>query len=129
MLSDEQIQKAMSLLEVDPTRLLEVRRMRSAEVASASLKALQTDIRKRFKKLALKLHPDVNGGDAEKTETFKLLSGFVDEIDKLRVVRRRSVPVWPVPMSWVHTSTSNSTATGMPFGAVFSVYVNGVRVA
>lgn len=57
-----------------------------------ALVELRTRAKRSYKQAALKLHPDVNGGDAAKTEDFRLLNLFMEELEKMEAPREFRLP-------------------------------------
>ena len=70
-MTDAEISKALRLLGLTAGDLSALR--------SADLSALKAKAKKGYKKAAAYLHPDVNGGDVDKTADFVLLSTFIRE--------------------------------------------------
>ena len=71
MLTDAEITEALRLLNLTAADLSALR--------SGQLDELKLKAKKHYKKAATSLHPDVNGGDAEKSAAFVLLSTFMRE--------------------------------------------------
>lgn len=94
----------------------------------AMLAELQVRAKKRFKELALELHPDRTGGDPVKTEHFKHLAAAMDALDSLQVTPAGHPPasqpgrvvvrqVIIMDGGWsTSTSTSTTTTGGWPAG-------------
>jgi len=83
--------------------------------ASARLLAeLKARVGAAWKKLAFELHPDRNGGSAEKTELFKQLVQVVSNFNKLNVepVAPAAIPVGFVPVT-------RPTYAATPFSGFF----------
>jgi hypothetical protein len=58
---------------------------RDREEATQRFLTLKEKFKTGFKRMALILHPDRNGGDPEKTATFHLLMSVAKEFDNLRI--------------------------------------------
>lgn len=134
-LDPAKIQGVMRDLGVAPADVDALRRM-PFEAAVKHLEELKERVRKNFKRLALELHPDRTGGDAEKTERFKVVSSIKDEFEKLQI---RPVPVRPPPVvtvappppvrvvrvvTWTSAGaayTSRATGTTVTVGIPFNI--------
>jgi len=95
------LREAMRALGVLPEDLEALQRL-PVETALAQLEALKERVRKNFRTLSKSLHPDVTGGDREKTERFSLYATVKAEFDKLQIQPRaqpkmvqRPAPVRP----------------------------------
>jgi hypothetical protein len=122
----EEESRLLSLLGIFPPDFQRVQRAPSFEQAKQELELLKERARKGFRKVAIELHPDQNGGDEMKTETFKQLNGLVQKIEKLQLRPPQPRPVIMTGMPFVTgVSTSGATTT---VNVIFSVMVNGVRV-
>jgi hypothetical protein len=108
-LTDTQIQAALAHLQVGPADFQQVSALPTFEARCQGLEDLKGRIRKNFKKAALELHPDRTGDDPGKTEIFKVLAQFVDQVDQLRV--RQPQP--PVRFQII-SSTATWTSSGWP---------------
>jgi hypothetical protein len=82
-----------------------------------ALGALQSDVKRRWKKVARELHPDRHPGDAEKEEEFKIVGGVVDELMAFEIplppprrVQQRLVSI-PMGMSYYGFEGSGSSTT------------------
>lgn len=112
----------LALLGFCPADFQRVTRMPSYEQGVAELDALKMRVRKAFRKVSLQLHPDQNGGDAEKTALFLKLNGFVEKIEKLQLQ-----PPAP-PRMMVHPGF-NMTVTGTATTVnVIYATTGGVRI-
>lgn len=112
-LSDSQIQSAIAHLGVNPQDFQRVGALPTYEARCEALAVLKADIRKRFKRAALALHPDRTGDDPDKTEQFKTLASFVAQVEKLQV----RPPARPT--QFLNFSTSSSTSTvGFRWGTI-----------
>jgi hypothetical protein len=76
MMTDRDLTRASELLGLLPADL---RGMRTPE----GLKALKQKAKKGYREAAMRLHPDRTGGDAEKTEDFKLVSVLARQIEQM----------------------------------------------
>jgi hypothetical protein len=81
--TDEQIQKVMELLGVDQSDVLR------AHSCARTHEALNRQLKRAYRKLALELHPDRTGGDEEKSRLFQLATRMVEEI---RMIQPRVSP-------------------------------------
>ncbi len=124
-LNDQQILQALGLLGISPMEFQNVRRSTSVEEANKKLDDLRDRAKKAFRQQAVKLHPDVNGGDPVKTEQFKLLNTFLAEIANLKVVARPMPMPRPMPMHPMYASTSSTTTGG---GIPTTTVIFGVRM-
>jgi hypothetical protein len=85
--TDADLARATSLLDLSPADLQGLR-------TKAGLAALKRKAKKSYRAAAMRLHPDRTGGDAAKAEDFKLVSAFMDELDRMvppEPVRRKVV--------------------------------------
>ena len=102
MLTDSELDEVMCVLGLDARDFMAVRGAGSIEEAVGVLRVLKDKARRGFRKAALHLHPDHNGGDAEKTALFIRAKSVVDHIEGMRVRERpRPVPVQRVRRSVV----------------------------
>lgn len=51
----------------------------------AALNDLKLRAKKSYHRVSLELHPDMNGGDPEKTEQFRILAAVMHEIEAMTV--------------------------------------------
>jgi hypothetical protein len=86
----------LPLLGILPLDWQRVQRAPNLEAAKNELEHIKERAKKAFKKLALELHPDMNGGDEEKTVKFKQLNEALQILDKLQI---RPPPRPPPPMA------------------------------
>jgi len=61
------------------------------EDAQARLEEIQARAKKRYRKLALELHPDRNNGDEVKAKLFNLVTQVNKQLQDLKIVRRPQV--------------------------------------
>lgn len=100
--SGEYYRQYFEWLGIDYRLLDHVHMAGDMRVASERLIALQANVSSAWKRVAFDLHPDRNGGDAEATERFKLLSEFVRESKDWAVRSSRvfvSDGIWAVPLT------------------------------
>ena len=74
----------LGMLGLCPADFTHIRRLPFSR-AKEALGVLKERAKKAFRKLAPELHPDRNGGNAQKTELFKKLNQLVREIDGLGI--------------------------------------------
>jgi len=120
-LTDAQVVRAFNMLEIRPEDFRAVEQAPSFEECQLRLAALKERVNKRWKQLALTLHPDKTNNDPAKTEDFKLVSAAVDEFDKMQV--GRAPPPRPMPqhvtirVSFVrHGYSTTASTTSTTFG-------------
>ncbi len=77
-MTDLDLDRAVRLLGLTPADL---RSLRTPE----GLAGLKTRAKRAWKAAALRLHPDRTGGDEARTEDFKLVTGFLEELGRLEV--------------------------------------------
>lgn len=80
---EEQLE-ILGMLGLCPADFTHIRRLPFSR-AKEALDVLKERARRAFRKLAPELHPDRNGGDAQRTELFKKLNQLVQEIDSLGI--------------------------------------------
>lgn len=100
--------KALQALGISP-RDLDSIRMASYPQAKQMLVQLKELAKKRYRKLALQLHPDRTGGDPEKTEMFKVVGLVLEDLNKLEVQRPVARPSFT---SATVSNTTNATFSG-----------------
>lgn len=108
-LSDSQIQSAIGHLGVQPQEFQRIGTLPTYEARCEALTVLKADLRKRFKRAALLLHPDRTGDDPEKTEQFKVLVTFMEQVEQLQV--RPPAP----PVQYYQFATSASSTSTVSF--------------
>lgn len=120
-LTDVQIVRAMQLLELRPDDFRAIEGAPTVEECRTRLAALKDRTKKRFRQLALMLHPDKTNNDPAKTEDFKLVSAAWDEFEKTQIVPRPPPPPQHMTIR-VHfvrtggyTSTSSTTTSTVDF--------------
>ena len=87
-----QMERALRTLGITAAEIQQILQQPDREVCKVRLAELKEKVKKNFKVLALQLHPDVNGGDAAKTEMFKLVSRIRDDIEKLEITEPQPRP-------------------------------------
>jgi hypothetical protein len=112
----QQLEQAMTDLGLTAEAHASVRQAPSFEAAVARLDAIKAEAKRRYRKLALELHPDRTGGDVDKTERFKVLAQVMDQLEKMRVGRPPAPRPAPPPVRVVVFST----APGFGYGYGFS---------
>lgn len=80
-ISPAELNKAYHVLGITETDLMAIVSAPYRE-SEDLFKKLKAKARKNYKRLALDLHPDRNGGDLNKTVLFDLLTRAVKELDK-----------------------------------------------
>lgn len=86
-MTDTDLSRALRLLGLGPADLKVLRQDRS-DTAQQATDDLKQRVRKAFRRVAASLHPDRTGGDTAKTEDFKLVSAFVDAVERMAPPRR-----------------------------------------
>jgi hypothetical protein len=113
--TETDVARAWELLGLDPQRLLaELQQpFRDIDEARAALRSVQSDVRKAYRKAALKLHPDHGGDPAD----FRLATTLKEEVEALDVCRRPAAPN-PPPIRWgaTYTNVSTTASTTDPWG-------------
>lgn len=92
-----QIVRGFQALGVHPSDLQAVLEQADYATCKKKLAELKDKVKKSFRKVVLLLHPDVNGGDAEKTELFKVVCRIKEDIEKLSIQQRQPAPIAPPP--------------------------------
>ena len=88
MITDAQLQQAMEWLGVSRDDLLSIKMDSSDELAVARLLALQTRVKKAYKKAVRELHPDRNGGCEKKTTLFRAITEVYKEIGSVELRKK-----------------------------------------
>jgi len=88
--TDSDLQRALRLLGLSPKDILEIRRGATYVSRKKALVELRSKAKRAYKQAALKLHPDVNGGDEAKTADFRLLNQFIEELDHMEAPKEFS---------------------------------------
>lgn len=96
-MDQQKIDQCLRELGVTPGALAAIRGAANFDDATAKLAALKQMVKTNFKRLALELHPDRNGGDAAKTELFKALVQVQKDVDVLEIRRAPPQPVYTPP--------------------------------
>lgn len=111
------LESGLRELGVTPEALSRMTALPSPQDVQKALTALQAAAKKRYRELALELHPDRTQGDEAKTERFKAIVLAYKEVQSLRVVVRRPPPP-PMPiqvfyggMTYASTGTTSTTST------------------
>ena len=73
---------------VHQNRLEAVRRAPNFEIAQKQLEAFKEDVRRNYRQMAFKYHPDRNPGDALAEEKFKVLAQLRDRALELKLQPR-----------------------------------------
>jgi len=122
----EEAQRALHALGVEQSDLEAIRRSPLPK-AQTLLEELKKRAHRKYKQLALELHPDRTKGDQAKADFFVLLGRVLEELDKTKVQARPQIPHFQVamggapfvvnvasPMTWaqVSTSTTSTVTTG-----------------
>lgn len=81
----------MQALGLHPGQLDSLRHL-TFDRAQERLTKIQAAIKKRYKQLALELHPDRTGGDVEKTKLFSIVTEVNQKIQELSLTRQ---PIQP----------------------------------
>ena len=117
-LTDAQVIEGMTRLGVTPQDFRVLQTAPTLDAANKMLDELKVRVKKSFRRAAMELHPDKNGGDEAKTEEFKRLSALVDEVDKLKMYAAPpprmpfAVPgVRVVRVTYGGSSTASTTST------------------
>ena len=99
--------------------------------AKALLTELKARVKHSFRKFAIELHPDKNGGDAAKTERFKLLVQVRDAFEKMDVQARPTcVPIYQSPVVRVQNMGGATVSFyGDPFRGCTTTSTAGPSVA
>jgi len=90
-----------------------IRRSATYEAAQQALIELKKRVNENFRRLAKDLHPDLNGGDANKTAWFTLISRMKAEIDRVQLPPPPPPrPVLTMTVAWINNfSTMNIDGT------------------
>lgn len=114
-ISQPEFHKGLSELGVGTRDFQEiVQRSNGFDDGAHRLAELKKKVRANFRRKALELHPDQNGGDQEKTELFMLVQKTMQVVDGLEIRRPRPRPQHVfAPNGWGgYAATSSTTATG-----------------
>jgi hypothetical protein len=118
-LNNTELGEVMAILGLVPQDFMVVKQAKDLNEAREVLKLVKEKARKGFKKAALRLHPDHNGGDEQKTALFIRTKAVLDHLDKLEV--RPPPPPRPMPRMYVQVNfgspfASTTSATSTTFG-------------
>jgi hypothetical protein len=105
-MTDVELCEAMELLGVSAQDITGVKHAPMLEQAQVELERLQARATQNLKKAAKFLHPDVNGGDAEKTRIFKNLVQVAQDLAKTEIRSVRLVPRRTVSISAILHGTA-----------------------
>jgi len=108
-----QLALAFSQLGISPEDFIRIKRAPTHDRACRLIEALKARAKVAYRRAALELHPDRNGGDRAKTEQFKLLATIYAEIEKMQPPPSRRVQVFGFGLGDPLTA-ENLTST--PFG-------------
>ena len=132
VITDQELPEVMEALGLVREDFLCVKEARNLMEAQENLKLLKDKAKKGFRKAAIRLHPDVNGGDEKKTEMFKKVMELSKHIEKLKIQPRPPAPRIPLEVLmrmhrpqvvWVQsTSTSSTTATTEGWPGTTNIY-------
>lgn len=95
--------------------------------AQEMLVALKAKVRHNFHRLSLVLHPDHNGGDAAKTERFKVLAIIKAQVDQIEAHAQERPTMRPMPVGQPHGMVvhfrmpNGSVVSAVPVGVSFKV--------
>ena len=98
-----------------------VRHCQTPEKARSRHAEIEKTARRKFKHLARQYHPDLNGGDEAKTETFKTLATVINDFAKIPVetlwnqLRPRQVFYYGVTSSGTTSSSSVTFTTTIKY--------------
>jgi hypothetical protein len=122
-------QRALAALGVTQTDLNLIRRSQFSQ-AQALLKDLKIKAHRKYRELALELHPDRTQGDKSKTDFFVLLGRVLEELDKTTVQPPLVThQVFTSPSFWGTTSgTATTTNTGFTTGFTTTQVIRVVRM-
>lgn len=93
-MTDSDLCRAMCLLNLTPGELLELRKGQTQAARQEALDSLKARAKRKYRQAACRLHPDKTGGDEGKTEDFKLITAFIEELERMeppRILRRKPV--------------------------------------
>lgn len=93
--------RGMGLLGVHPAHLQHLQRL-PFEQAQTSLEAMKVEAKKRYRKLALELHPDRTGGDEDKIKLFRIVTEVNNQIQAITLRQRLQKPVHRVVVQTVY---------------------------
>jgi len=114
-LTPQQVAQSLALLGLSVQDLQGVRRYASVDEANAKLDELKQRAKKAYRQQVKVLHPDQNGGDADKTEQFKALTAVMADLEALKVAPP-PVQMRIVQMGSPFTGTAATSIGGFGFG-------------
>lgn len=129
-LPPDEVRTLMLDLGVDLAQLMPRLRFSPIDQAKQLLVDAKATVKKRWRKVALELHPDRTGGDPAKEERFKKFNVLVEEFLALEV----SAPPPPPPVMArpfvvaTSSATGSATTTGWASGVTFVFTGSGVRI-
>lgn len=112
MTQEEELQ-LLAMLGLCPADFQRVTRMPTYERGLEELDALKDRARRAFRKASLQLHPDQNGGDAEKTAQFMKLNEFVQKLYNLKLRPPAAPPIIQGFSTSIGTGATNTTTVNV----------------
>lgn len=121
MVTSEEVNQAFADLGLRREDFQAAQHAPTREAAQEMLAALKARVKRRYRELALELHPDKTGGDETKTARFRLLAQVWADVDNLKIGAPRTVISPPA----VTATNANGVVVG--FGPFIRVVINGFR--